>query len=152
MGRNSSIEILVDRLSRYSGLRMQQSKDSIVILAPREEGFDIRIAVQKNGLSVTFDAWQRAVDDVDTAWNLIAVGLSNGSRLRLEPAKDGRPMCWLEIVLPDGSWRTLPEAGRSPDRLNSAVYYRQNDYVRASYKDHRAFMRTSPAYQLPLTS
>jgi hypothetical protein len=143
MARKHSLDPVIGRLSRYSGLRIEQSNTSVVVLAPREDGFDIRLSARDDRFVVAFDSWQRPVDDLETAWNLIAVGLSNGSRLRLEPTEDGRSLCWLEIVLPDGSWRTLPESGIDPNRLNSAVYYRQNSYVRAAYKDHAAFARTS---------
>lgn len=148
MGQQKSLELLLGRLSRYDNLRIERAKDSLIVLAPNEYGFDIRVAARDNRFSVTFDTWQRIVEDIDTAWNLIAVGLSNGCRLRQEPSTDGRSLCWLEIVLPDGSWRLLPEEGLTPNRLNSAVYYRQNNYVRALYKDHRAFERALPQQDL----
>jgi hypothetical protein len=141
MGKPAGLGPVLERLDRYEGLRLQHSKDSLIILAPREEGFDVRIAARNNKYQISFETWQREVDDLETAWNLVAVSLSNGCRLRLEPTSEGGTFGWLEIVLPDGSWRTLPEEGREPNRLNPAVYYRQNSYVRASYRSQATFRR-----------
>lgn len=141
MARQSNLESVVGRLARYDGLRVERSRETLIIMAPEEDGFDIRIDARDDKIKISFESWQREVDDLEIAWNLIAVGLSNGCRLRLEPTPSGGTLRWLEIVLPDGSWRTLPENGVEPNRLNPAVYYRQNGYVRASYSSQAALQR-----------
>ena len=142
MARPSYLESVVERLSRYEGLRIQRGKESLIVMAPDEDGFDIRVDARGDKLKISFEGWEREVDDFETAWNLLAVGLSDGCRLRVEPASQGSSQRWLEIVLPDGSWRTLPELGVEPNRFDAAVYYRQNGYVRASYSSQAALRRT----------
>ena len=133
MARSSDLDPILSRLKRYQNVRLERGQEAVRVPATRSEGFDIGVELLAGTFTVAFESWRREVDDVETAWNLIALGLSTGSRLRIEPLPDGRSACWLEIILPDGSWRTLPELGREPNRLNAAVRYRQNDYVRAAY-------------------
>ena len=143
MSQSIDLESVLRKLDRYDGLHIEQTTSSFVILAPTEDGFDIRLVAREGSIVVLFDTWQRRVDDLDVAWNLISLGLSDGGRLRLEPTLEGRALCWFEYVLPDGSWQALREPDRDPNRFNAGVYHRQNHYTRAFYRAQAGFKRAS---------
>ena len=139
MVESTALKAVSERLHQYDGLRVERSSTSVIVLAETEDEFDIRIVAEGDLLMVQKGEWRRTFSDLESAWSIVSVGLSTGSRLGVEPDQFGRAGCWLEILLPDGSWRTLPEPGFEPDRSNSSVYYRQNNYLRASYFDQAAF-------------
>jgi hypothetical protein len=121
------LDTVVQRIGRYASVRPTREPGAVRVRGSGENGYDIALSQTDQGLRLELGGWSRTLPDLESAWNILALAITNRCRLRIEYGRSGI-LRWVELLMPDGSWRTLPEPNIEPDRLNPNVRYRANTF------------------------
>jgi hypothetical protein len=82
--RQSAIETIGDRLTKYPQVRFTRTDDSIVVIPWDESGFEVALIAHGGGYTVAFDGWHETFEHEENALDCFVLGLSSGCRLRVE--------------------------------------------------------------------
>jgi hypothetical protein len=82
--RQSAIEIICDKLTKYPQVRFIRTDNSVTVMPCNEAGFKVGLVEYDGRCTVSFDGWHEVFEDQDDALNCFAFGLSSGCRLRVE--------------------------------------------------------------------
>jgi hypothetical protein len=130
---NPTIQKLIDKFEKYSGVKYSHTDDTITFKPKDEKGFAVTLGVGPRDIIVSSDFWREHFDkdEEDKALNCFAFMLSDSCRLRID-YKGEKPKSWTIESWENGNWASDSTTGLfsinfwSPTRTE----YLQNDLIK----------------------
>ena len=109
----SPLDAIREKLRGYPQLSVADGGDRITVAAQTADGFDVSFDASGDEYTVYMAGWHAHFDpdQIDTALNCFAFGLSDTARLKVN-SRGGRDYCWTLEAFEDGEWRTDSTTGQ----------------------------------------
>ena len=124
------------RFKKHPNARCQAGTDWIRYEPDSENGFPVELRVGDGEFIVSYDGWHKHFQEVESALDCFAFGLSDMCRLKIV-SRGGQPHKWILEFRRNGDWAAESRVGlfvfafwRPPE-----IEYRQNALIKAIEAD-----------------
>jgi len=126
----TAIDKIKAKLASHPELRFSEAPSFVEVIPPDTSGFAVRLDVQNEHFTVSFEGWHEDFESEAEALECFAFGLSEGCRLAVAYRGD-TPSSWTLEGLDDGRWVPDSTTGRMfvPFWKSKRVVYRQNHVI-----------------------
>jgi hypothetical protein len=120
-------DFFLERLEKYSGHKVESDDDSLTVTCDNEDSFAVSIYETDGGFQVSFDGWHEEFDELATAQDCFAFGLSPKCRLKVTLRGNMEHKWTVQSEKPDG-WADDTTTGLLffPIWQSKRLEYRQN--------------------------
>jgi hypothetical protein len=121
-----------ERFHKYPAARFEEGIGYIRYLPDSSDGFSISFHINESEYVVSYDGWHEHFQDVESALNCFAFGLSDACRLKVV-SRHGTPHKWIVESRANGDWALESETGLIffPFWRRPKIEYRQNSLIKA---------------------
>ena len=96
----SAIDSIKKKLNDYPQIRYTVDDNRIIVEAASPKGFSVWMVEREQGITVGFDGWHEAFDNVDGAVNCFGFGLTDLCRLKV--VRRGKMICSWTAEMKEG--------------------------------------------------
>ena len=124
----NAIELIKEKLQKYSQIQFEENENSISILPLSDKGFTVTLIVGIGNFTVHFNGWHENFESEEEALNCFAFGLSSECRLK-EFRRGSEPYKWTLEYKEGENWIEDSTVGQfiSAFWKKEIIYYLQND-------------------------